>query len=165
MGNIVLNNLKKTESVENITAKGYLYKDIELDLNINYTASGEFEKKSDQKDLKPSYNKNAVINALKNLFSTTPGEKLLNPVFGLDLRDILFDPVSDTRAYILGNHIYDNITIQEPRVVVNKVSITGYTDTQEYVIDINLSIPSLNEHGVSLVGVLNNDGFTITNVT
>jgi len=164
VGNIVLRNLETTERLDKAISSGYLYKDLSFDLDINFTNSGEFEKKTDQKDLKPLYNKNSVLTALKNLFTTSPGEKLLNPTFGLDLRDILFDPISDTRAFILGNRIYDNITTQEPRVTVDNINITGFSDVHEYVITLKLSIPSLNEYGLSLAGILNNDGFTITNV-
>lgn len=163
MANIVLRNLEKTTHIQKTVAEGYLYKDLSFDLDPNFTNSGEFEKKTDQKDLKPIYNKNAVVTALVNLFTTSPGEKLLNPTFGMDLRDILFDPISETRAFILGNRIYDNITTQEPRVIVRNVSVTGVVDTQEYIIDLELSIPSLQEYGLSLVGVLNNDGFVVTN--
>jgi phage baseplate assembly protein W len=164
VANIVLRNLKSTKQVENTVSKGYLYKDVDFDLNINYTTSGEAQKTLEQKDLKPLYNKNAVLTSLKNIFTTTPGEKLLNPTFGVDLRDFLFEPVSETRAFIIGNKIYDAITVQEPRVVIDDLSITGHTDSQEYDIEIKLSIPTLNERGLSLVGVLNIDGFTISNV-
>ena len=134
MSNIVLRNLEKPTATKEAVEAGYLYKDVAFDLDPTFTSSGEFQKKSDQKDLKPLYNKNAVLTSLRNIFTTTPGEKLLNPRFGIDLRSFLFDPVSETRAFVIGN-----------------------------IINFQLSIPTLNLYGISLAGVLNNDGFTITN--
>lgn len=163
MSNITLRNLEKTQAVEKTVKKGYLYKDIAFDLDPSFTISGEFNKKTDQKDLKPDYDRVAVVNALKNLFTTSPGDKLLNPTFGVDLRAYLFDPVTDTRAFFIGNDIYNNITTQEPRARVDSVSVTGLLEEQQYNIDLEISIPSLNLYGITLTGVLNNDGFTITN--
>jgi len=162
VSNIVLRNLEKTESIVNSVKLGYLYKDVAFDLEMAYTPSGEFEKKYDQKDLKPSYDKEAVLTALKNLFTTTPGQKLLNPQFGIDLRRFLFDPVSETRAFIIGNKIYENVSNQEPRVEIQDIQVTAMIDDQEYIIDLNLSVPTLNLYGVSLTSSLNTDGFTIT---
>lgn len=161
MSNIVLRNLEKSDSLDNTLEKGYLYKDVAFDLDPNFTNSGEFQKATDQKDLKPEYNKQAIITALKNLFSTSPGEKLLNPLFGLDLRSYLFDPVTETRAFLIGNDIFNGVRTQEPRVKVESVSVSGSIERQEYTIELELSIPSLNEYGLSLVGVLNNDGFVV----
>lgn len=162
MSNIVLRNLERSEPVKKSIGDGYIYKDIVFDLDPTFTTSGEFQKKTDQKDLKPIFNANAVITSLKNIFTTTPGEKLLNPTFGIDLRSYLFDPVSETRAFIIGTKIYDNITTQEPRVDIEELLVTAKFDDQEYIIDFKLSIPTLDISSISLVGVLNNDGFTIT---
>jgi len=164
VGNITLRGLQKPEQLQNVVNHGYLYKDVKFDLNVNYTPSGEFQKSPDQKDLEPQYDKEAVLTSLRNIFTTSPGEKLLNPTFGIDLRDFLFDPVSDTRAFVIGTRIYNGIEQQEPRVLVEEVSVTGFTEDQRYEVDLKLSIPSLNLYGVSLVGVLNIDGFVISDV-
>ena len=161
MGNIVLRNLEKTDEIKDAVQEGYLYKDILFDLNPVYTSSGESQKPTDQVDLEPQYDKNAVFTSLANIFTTSPGEKLLNPTFGIDLRSFLFDPVTETRAFLIGNRIYDQLTVQEPRVTVEGIEVTAFTDQQEYQIDIKLSIPTLTLFGISLVGVLNIDGFVI----
>lgn len=159
MSNIVLRNLDKTVATEQSLQKGYIYKDLALDLALSYTNSGELFKANDQLDLKPSYDQEAVMNSLRNLLSTTPGEKLLNPTYGLDLRSFLFDPVSDTRAYFIGNKIYDGITTQEPRVKINTISVIAVIESQEYDITLNISVPSLNLFNLSLKSVLNMDGY------
>jgi phage baseplate assembly protein W len=165
VSNIVLRNLEKPTRLKEVVSEGYLYKDVLFDLNPAYTRSGEFQKSPDQVDLEPQFDKSAVITSLVNIFTTSPGEKLLNPTFGIDLRHFLFDPVTETRAFLIGNKIYDQLTVQEPRVDIEQIEVTAFRDDQRYVVDLLLSIPTLNLYGVSLVGVLNNDGFIVDNVS
>ena len=161
MSNIVLRNLEKPTALQQPQNQGYLYKDLALDLIFSYTNSSELFKAEEQKDLKPSYDQEAVMISLRNILTTTPGQKLLNPTFGLDLRGFLFDPVSDTRAFFIGNRIYEGLTIQEPRVKINSVKVIAITDAHEYDITLNISIPSLNIFNLSLKSILNIDGYNI----
>lgn len=163
MSNIVLRNLEKTPAVQEIERKGYLYKDLAFDLNPSFTFSGELFKEDDQVDLQPLYDQKAVVKSLNNILTTSPGEKLLNPTFGIDLRDYLFDPVSETRAFFIGNHIYTNLPFQEPRITITQLEVIAAIDDQQYDITISIDIPSLNVAGVSLRGVLNTDGYTFVN--
>lgn len=162
MSNIVLKNLKQTDDVARAETRGFLYKDLSLDLSLKYTTSGELFKTDDQLDLRPSYDKEAILTSISNILTTTPGEKLLNPTFGLDLRSFLFDPVSDTRAYFIGDKIFNGITIYEPRIRINTVEVIAIIDEHEYDITLDISIPSLNISNLSLKGVLNMDGYTIS---
>ena len=158
---IKLKPLEKVVKQQNATqSSGFSYKDIALDLQLNYSISGELYKDADQKDLKAVYDVNAVIGAVKNVFTTSPGQKLLNPEFGLDLRRYLFDPVSDTRAFFIGNDILLGLPQQEPRVRVEHIEVIAIIDEQEYDINLRLSIPSLNVSDLSLKGVLNSNGYT-----
>lgn len=157
---IKLNIVKPTTEVEVALRNGYLYKDISFDLVNRYTDNVEFHKDNENKDLKPIYDANAVLNSIKNILTTSPGEKLLNPQFGVDLRDYLFETVSETRAFFLGTDLYNGLTDQEPRIVIERVDVVAAIDDQQYDIDLNISIPSLNINGITLRGILNNDGYT-----
>ena len=161
MSNIVLRNLETAAPVVRAQKQGYSYKDLSLDLSLNYTNSGELFKTDDQLDLKPLYDRDAILTSLRNILTTTPGEKLLNPNFGLDLRSFLFDPVSDTRAFFIGNKIFDGLTRQEPRIKINSIKVTAIVDDHEYDIDLNISIPSLNISNLSLKSILNMDGYNL----
>jgi phage baseplate assembly protein W len=161
VSNIVLRNLEKQPAVQQSERQGYIYKDLALDLVLSFTNSGELFKKDDQQDLKPSYDQEAIMTSLRNILTTTPGDKLLNPTFGLDLRSFLFDPVTDTRAFFIGNKIYDGITIQEPRVKINTISVIAIMDQHEYDITLNISVPSLNIFNLSLKSILNMDGYNL----
>ena len=157
---IKLNIVKPITEVEVALRNGYLYKDIGFDLVNSYTDNVELYKDNENKDLKPIYDANSVLNAIKNVLTTSPGEKLLNPTFGVDLRDYLFETVSETRAFFLGTDLYNGLVEQEPRVSIERIDIVAVSDEQQYEIDLNISIPSLNINSISLRGILNNDGYT-----
>lgn len=157
---IKLNVIRPTQEAENSLRNGYLYKDIDFDLKTSYTDNGELFKTDEKADLKPLYDAHAVLTALKNVLTTSPGEKLLNPAFGLDLRDYLFEPVTEVRGYFLGEDILFGLPIQEPRIELNEVRIIVNPEEQQYEINLNISIPSLDVYSLSLNGILNNDGYT-----
>jgi len=157
---IKLNIVKPTSQVETALRDGYLYKDIGFDLVNRYTDNVELYKNNENTDLKPIYDANAVLNSIKNILTTSPGEKLLNPLFGVDLRDYLFETVSETRAFFLGTDLYNGLTEQEPRITIDRVDVVAAIEEQLYDIDLNISIPSLNINGITLRGILNNDGYT-----
>ena len=157
---IKLNIVKPTTQVETALKAGYLYKDIGFDLVTRYTNSPELFKEEEANDLKPIYDANAVITSIKNILTTSPGEKLLNPNFGLDLRDYLFEPITETRAFFLGTDLYNGLVDQEPRVLIDTLDVVAVTDENTYEITLSISIPSLNINSVSLRGVLNIDGYT-----
>jgi phage baseplate assembly protein W len=157
---IKLNIVRPTTEVEVALRNGYLYKDIGFDLVNSYTDNVELYKDNENKDLKPIYDANSVLNAIKNIVTTSPGEKLLNPTFGVDLRDYLFETVSETRAFFIGTDLYNGLVDQEPRVSIERIDIVAVSDEQQYEIDLNISIPSLNINSISLRGILNNDGYT-----
>jgi len=157
---IKLNIIKPTKQVETALNAGYLYKDIGFDLVTNYTNNPELFKEQEVTDLKPIYDANAVITSIKNILTTSPGEKLLNPNFGLDLRDYLFEPITETRAFFLGNDLYNGLSDQEPRIVIDALDVVAVPDDNTYEILLKISIPSLNINSVSLRGVLNIDGYT-----
>jgi len=157
---IKLNIVKPTTQVEESVKQGYLYKDISLDLNPYYTERSELFASSDINDLQPLYDISAIITSLKNILTTSPGEKILNPLFGLDLRDYLFESISETKGYFLGEDIVRGLPGQESRIKLNFVEVIVDREEQQYDINLNISVPSLNVYGLTIFGVLNNDGYT-----
>ena len=157
---IKLNVVKPTTEVEKALESGYLYKDVEFDLKLSFTGNTELYKQNEKLDLAPLYDVKAVITSVKNILTTSPGEKILNPTFGLDLRDYLFEPVSETGAFFLGRDLFDGLILQESRIKINNIRIKVNEDEQQYDINLDISIPSLNVNNLSLKGVLNNDGYT-----
>jgi phage baseplate assembly protein W len=103
----------------------------------------------------------SVFNAVRNIMITSPGEKLLNPTFGLDLRKYLFEPINTTTSYFIATDVYNNLGDQEPRIELEGVSVTGIADEAEYYIDILFSVPSLDIYNLNLKATLNRDGYVV----
>ena len=156
-----LDNLKLTSIEEKSLESGYLYKDVKFDLEM--TRFGKLELYSEQtlRDLDELQDGQSVINSVKNILTTTPGQKLLSPTFGLDFRSYLFEPINTTTSYFLAQFIYSNLGVQEPRVTLEGVSIEGIEDQNQYNIDISFSIPKLDIYDLSLNATLNKDGYVL----
>ena len=131
-----LDNLQISSSEKKSLESGYLYKDIKFDLATSRFTGPQLYSESTLKDLEEIQDGQAVINSIKNILTTSPGQKLLNPKLGLDFRQYLFEPINSTTAYFLGYFIYNNLGIQEPRMVLNKLDIIGNPDMSEYNINI-----------------------------
>ena len=103
----------------------------------------------------------SIKNSIANIFLTSPGQKILNPTFGIDLRRYLFDPVSDFTAYQIKNDIENNLTDQEPRIQLERTSVLPDPDRQEYYITLQINVPALNAYGLSLKSLLNSNGYYV----
>jgi phage baseplate assembly protein W len=155
MSNINLTTLKSADE------QASTYRDITLDMktetNVKKTS---LYRSRNVTDLALSKDEHAIQNSLYNIFNTTPGEKILTPDFGLDLRQYLFDPLSEDIAQNIGDNIIRGLQLWEPRVVVNKVDIMTDYDQNQYIISLYIAIPTLNISEVTYTGELNTEGFT-----
>jgi phage baseplate assembly protein W len=159
MGKIILNRLpQKTNS-----GKTYLYADLHLDLQEKYNTSSKLFENQEINDLKVDYDIDAIKNSLYNLFTTTPGEKILNPEYGLDFRQYLFLPATVDIAKYIRDEIYSQTARFEPRIKVVNVNITIMEDVNEFDINIYYNIPSLNIHNISMFGTLSQNGYIFRN--
>ena len=82
MAAIVVNSLS-------LPVSDALYRDLKLDLQVNYTQNTQLEKKRERKDIQVEQDLGAIKKSLFNLFTTIPGQKILNPVYGLNLTQYL----------------------------------------------------------------------------
>lgn len=141
----------------------FTYTDLKLDLSLDYTKNNQFLKRKEIKDLKIDYDYAAVRNAIYNLFTTVPGQRILNPYFGLDLVKYLFMPVDEDTARLIGNVVLKGITAFEPRVRVNNINVTADEINQQYEISLILTLVTIDPvSGFKLVGILSNTGFNFT---
>ncbi len=69
--------------------------------------SGEVVMTADEQDIEAS---------LRILFSTAPGERFLQPRYGLDFREVQFEPMSTTLRTFLQDRVRTAILIHEPRI-------------------------------------------------
>jgi len=152
-------NLNILQNVNSGNSNSTVYTDLTLDLTLNYTYSNQLNKVPQISDIKVDNNLGAIYNSISNLITTTPGQKPLNPLFGINFSDLLFLPVTDDRALLIGNAIVLGIQKFEPRVVINNINVTPDPDKNQYTIGFNISVPQFNVQQVNIVGVLNKSGF------
>ena len=159
MGKIILNRLPQKTN----TGKTYLYADLHLDLQEKYNTSSKLFENQEINDLKVDYDIDAIKNSLYNLFTTTPGEKILNPEYGLDFKQYLFLPATVDIAKYIRDEIYSQTARFEPRIKVVNVNITIMEDVNEFDINIYYNIPSLDIHNISMFGTLSQNGYIFRN--
>lgn len=154
MASIVITELNKFPK-----ERDYTYKDLEVDLMIDYTKTSPLNNYKEQKDIVVDYDVAAIKNSIFNIFTTIPGQKILNPTFGLNLLYYLFTGITAENARMLGDTIIKGITKFEPRVTVDNINITTDYENQQYTIDLFLSVPSLNIKGLQVKGTLAESGY------
>lgn len=159
MGKIVLDRLPKRENA----GYSYTYADLHMDLVDNYNINDFLFQKSEITDIKIDYDIEAIKNSLYNIFTTTPGEKILNPEFGMDIRRYIFEPATIDTAKEIRRRIFQQIRSYEPRITLKSVDITVLEDVNEFDIVIYFDIPALNINNVPLFGNLNSGGYVFTN--
>jgi len=160
MASINFNNLKNT----NYSQKSYTYTDLFLDFTQEPFESviGNRYISGSGKDMKVAYDLNAIKNSIVNLFNTLPGERILLPDYGCDLRQFIFETVTDSNARFIGRTISKSIEKWEPRVKIVNINIDGYEDRNEYEITLILEVPFLKKgEKLNLKGLLNRQGFTV----
>lgn len=78
-----------------------------------------------------------IHNSLMILLSTLPGERIMQPAFGCDLNDFLFEPVDTTLLTRMKDRITFSINEFEPRIRPLSVSIETYRQ-QEGMLEIQV---------------------------
>jgi phage baseplate assembly protein W len=159
--NIKIKSLKADDIVEKSLKNNYLYKDVAFDLTPSFSYNNQLNRKENQKDIQAIFDIEAIKTSISNAFLTAPGQKILNPDFGVDLRQYLFEPVDIFTEDLIKDDIEVKLPAAEPRIEVVDVVVVGDEDTQEYSISLQVNIPSLNIRGVSIKSKLNSNGYTI----
>jgi len=136
-----------------------IYNDIDLNVNVGIVRGDNAESKENLKDLNTSVNFEAIKNSLINLITTLPGQKILNPEFGMNFGDLLFLPVSKARATVIGETINNTFVGFEPRIQISFIEVIADIELQEYELNIEINIPEFNNNPLNLKGRLNKSGF------
>ena len=155
MSNIIIDTLP----VAQLGSQGYLYADLHLDLKQGILLNDQLHKTPQISDIVTDFDLNAVRNSLVTLFTTSPGEKILSPEYGLNLKSFLFNPITEYTGRIIASKIIRNVSLFEPRVKLTDINVTADIDNQQYTIIIQFDIPTLGVVGVKLAGAINNIGF------
>ena len=91
-------------------------------------------------DLITLKNENAIARAVRNIVSTTPGEKFFNPEFGSSVGEILFENVDDITAVSIQDEIKNCLGNHEPRVELIDVFVDPNFDENQFDVTITYRI-------------------------
>lgn len=160
--NIKITSLGQDNLTEKSLKKNFLYKDLELDMNPSVYLNPQLNRKEYLKDVAAIYDEESVKNAVATAFLTSPGDKILNPTYGVDLRRFLFEPVDDFTTEIIKDDIETKLPEMEPRIEVSNVEVVGDEDTNTYNITLQINVPALDINGLTIKSKLNSTGYVIT---
>ena len=89
---------------------------------------------------------NAVANSLNNIFSWTPGERVLDPEFGTNLRKVLFEGITAQNSELIRAEVRNAISKYEPRIQIQDIyDISTTDDTENNTVQMRIvySVPTL----------------------
>jgi phage baseplate assembly protein W len=102
-------------------------------------STGTVEIVSDEEDIRQS---------LHILLSTSLGERVMQPDYGCNLQDYVFESLNSTTIGYIKERVANSILYYEPRIVVEQIEVTseGSDDNLEgrFLIKITYSIPGTN---------------------
>ncbi len=78
--------------------------------------TGEVRMVSDEEDIQSS---------LRILFGTEAGERFLNPKYGLDMRELLFEPMGTTMRTFLEDRVRTAVLVYEPRIDILSLTVSS----------------------------------------
>lgn len=95
-----------------------------------------FAKHPVTKDVTIKLNENAVINSVRNIILTQYGERRFNPLFGSNIRGLLFEPADEITASAIRNEITVALENFEPRVKLDYVEVYPNSDQNRFDITV-----------------------------
>lgn len=93
-----------------------------------------FSKHPVTKDVSIKLNENAVIASVRNIVLTQYGERRFNPLFGSNIRGLLFDPVDEITASAIRNEIKLAIENFEQRAKLDYVEVIPDAERNGFVV-------------------------------
>lgn len=64
-----------------------------------------------------------ILESLQILFDTLPGERIMDPTYGCDLREMLFEPMDTTFTAYIEDLIATAVLLHEPRISLDHLSV------------------------------------------
>jgi len=117
------------------------YSDINLYINIHSNAEQVYDEYS-------------INQSITSILGTVPGQRLFRPNFGTNIYHKLFEPMGEETAGSIKNMIILAIQRWEPRVLLQQASVIPSFESQSYHIDLQYTIPTLNNKSASFAFAL-----------
>ena len=97
--------------------------------------SGSIAMASDEED---------ILQSMQVILSTIPGERILNPDFGINTERLLFEPLDTTLKTLMKDLINRSILEYEPRVILDQVELEPSPEEGLIAITIAFTIKATN---------------------
>lgn len=147
MTNIIgtLKNLNSTDATVD-TLLGTKKEDISDRVVIEYSDINlDFHPHPVSGDLVPLTNAEAVKRSVRNILFTGKNERLFNPEFGANLRQLLFEPITPASELQIKLFITNAIRFFEPRVNIIDIQVKASVDEYQYDVYFVFSIDGLSQ--------------------
>lgn len=96
-------------------------------------------------DLVKEINEDAVKASIKNILLTDRGERLFNPIFGSDIRSLLFENITPQTESLVREYVEQSINNFEPRANLIDVIVTASQDANAYAVTVVFSVINRSE--------------------
>ena len=151
------------EGRERYLHSGFLWTDIKLDLELgDILTNFPVDQASVNIDAVSLVDEVAVKQSVQNIFNTIPGQKLLNPYLGLNLKQFLFSPITEETGRRIAQQIVEGLVEQEPRITVENIKVEGVISEETYYVSFIITFPAIKDREVTIDGKLNSSGFLLT---
>ena len=107
-----------------------------IGVSLNFSNPGVFESTYLTKD--------AIKNNLINFFLTNQPERYLNPLFGGNLRNFIFEQITANNTDFLKQDIQTQIGLYFPSVIVARLDVIEYPDINQVVVTLKYTIADTN---------------------
>jgi phage baseplate assembly protein W len=107
-----------------------------IGVSLNFSNPGVFESTYLTKD--------AIKNNLINFFLTNQPERYLNPTFGGNLRNFIFEQITANNLDFLKQDIQNQIGLYFPNVIVARLDVIEYPDINQVVVTLKYTIADTN---------------------
>lgn len=93
-------------------------------------------------------NEEDIKESLNILLSTSLSERVMQPRYGCNLNDYLFEPLSSSVIGFIKDRVENSILIYEPRILVEKIEVTDDRSFDliegRFIISVEYTIPGTN---------------------
>jgi phage baseplate assembly protein W len=117
-----------------MTIRTAVYSDVDMEL-----------KRQNDGDIQRDIELHAVINSLENIISTIQGSRRMLPEFAMDIHKMLFEPLDDKTANMIGKRIIYAIQTWDNRVEIVKLDVDVNYDQNLYNMTLSFQIKPINE--------------------
>jgi len=82
----------------------------------------------------------AIKNSIANILTTNPGSRRMVPEFAVNINKLLFEPIDEITARMIGETLLDGINTWDDRVQVQSLSIIPNHDYNQYDCSLNFML-------------------------